>query len=195
MEGRAHSPLAAPSCVAAQSSGLGPACFCTAGLGSSGSSSSGVTSFIRLWLQTLATSLMSECTDVRSGPSQAGLRTRSAPPRGCPVSSLLGGPLTPGGQRLGSPGLGELLRSLRTQLRPGHPGAPGPSQVTLPSASCSRAVCRRGGSWGPLPTQGDLVPLRAALVSALRGEGYSSCGRRRPGRAGQRSGSLRSRAA
>lgn len=58
-ESRAHSPLAAPSCVAAQPSGLGPACLCAAGLGSSGSSSSGVTSFIRLWLQTLATSLMS----------------------------------------------------------------------------------------------------------------------------------------
>lgn len=67
---RAYSPPAVPSCFARESSGLGSACLCTPGFGSSGSSSSGVTSFIRLWLHTLATSLMPESTDVRSRPAR-----------------------------------------------------------------------------------------------------------------------------
>ena len=111
-----------------------------------------------------------------------------------------GTPHPRGEQRLGSLGLGELLRSLRTRLRPGH-AVPAPSRATwaLPGHALLHLLlqgCLQ--AWrvlGPLPTQGDLAPLRAALVSALRAEGYSSCGRRRPGKAGRRSGSLRSRAA
>lgn len=77
--GAVHSPLAVPSCFARESSGLGSACLCTAGFGSSGSSSSGVTSFIRLWLHTLATSLMPMSADVRSSHVQESSLSLSLP--------------------------------------------------------------------------------------------------------------------
>lgn len=170
------SPLDAVSGLERDSSEVGSAGRVIDCLASSISSSSGMTSFIRLWLHTFATSLMSgwrQCKE-HAVPHVARCHIWPAtqkppqPHRGCP-SPATATPLT-------SKGLVRVL-ALDRRTSPGPlqlcswPCAPGAGNRRFPGGCCSR-------NW-----------------SSSKLQGYSSCDHHRRDMAGQRSGSLRSKAA